>query len=486
MAEADEESTYAWSHKVRIAVFLSGMRHFRDLLIERGIPVDYHPLSSTRSPSSLATELRAAIERSRPSEIVVAEPGEWRVQQSIAHVCDGTETPLRIVRDRSFLCSKERFSAWANGRTQLRMEFFYRMMRDNCRVLMEGDQPVKGRWNFDPENRASFGRKGPGRVPDPVSFAPDKITSEVFELIERRFGSHPGKLDHFDFPVTRDQALLALQDFIQHRLSAFGKTQDAMWTDEPLLYHSRLSSALNLKLLHPLEVIRAAEQAWHDGKVPLASAEGFIRQILGWREYVRGVYWHLMPEYETRNHLGAAVPLPDFYWTGDTEMNCLHNAIGQTLEYGYAHHIQRLMITGLFALLLGVRPTEVHLWYLAIYVDAVEWVELPNTLGMSQYGDGGVMASKPYIASGKYIDRMSNYCGACRYNPAEATGETACPFTTLYWNFLLQHRNLLEKNPRMQMQVRNLVRIEPARKAAILSQAGEIIGRYSERKASSA
>ena len=244
-----------------------------------------------------------------------------------------------------------------------------------------------------------------------------------------------------------------------------------MWTGEAFLSHSLLSSSLNLKLLNPREVVAAAEKAYRDGQAPLAAAEGFIRQILGWREYVRGVYWLLMPEYLERNALEADQPLPDLYWTGETELACLRDAIGQTLKHGYAHHIQRLMVTGLYALLLGVRPREVHEWYLAVYVDAVEWVELPNTLGMSQYGDGGVMASKPYVATGKYIDRMSNHCASCPKNPANATGEDACPFTTLYWDFLLRHRDRLAGNLRMTMQLRNLERLSADRIEAIQAQA---------------
>jgi deoxyribodipyrimidine photolyase-related protein len=300
------------------------------------------------------------------------------------------------------------------------------------------------------------------------------LTAQVIAEVQRRFPQHVGKLDRFDWPVTRDQALIALQDFIDHRLSHFGEYQDAMWTREPWLYHSRISAALNLKLLNPLEVIRAAELAYRSGRAPLAATEGFIRQILGWREYVRGVYWHLMPGYLDRNAMRASEPLPGLFWTAETDMQCLADSIGQTLELGYAHHIQRLMVTGLFCLLLGVDPKEVHAWYLSVYVDAVEWVELPNTLGMSQYADGGVMASKPYIASGRYIDKMSNYCCQCRYKPAEATGKAACPFTTLYWDFLIRHELELSSNPRMVMQVRNLARLTEVRRAEIISAAREL------------
>jgi deoxyribodipyrimidine photolyase-related protein len=274
--------------------------------------------------------------------------------------------------------------------------------------------------------------------------------------------------------VTRNQALQALDSFIQNRLPFFGLYQDAMWEGEVWLYHSHISSALNLKLLNPREVVDAAEKAYQQGLVPLPAAEGFIRQVLGWREYVRGIYWTLMPAYLERNDMLASAKLPAFYWTGKTDMACMRDALQQTLAHGYAHHIQRLMVTGLYALLLGVAPKEVHEWYLSVYVDAVEWVELPNTLGMSQFADGGVMASKPYVASGKYIDRMSNHCKACQFNPALATGETACPFTTLYWDYLNRHVDVLAKNPRMLMQLKNLNRLSEATRTEITNQAKRI------------
>jgi deoxyribodipyrimidine photolyase-related protein len=337
-------------------------------------------------------------------------------------------------------------------------------------------QPEGGQWNFDADNRESFGRDGPGAVPPPRRFAPDAITREVQALVRARFASHPGRCDDFGWPVTRAQALEALDAFVRERLPHFGRWQDALWPGEPWLWHAHLSAALNVKLLHPREVVAAAEAAYRAGRVELASAEGFIRQILGWREYVRGLYWTQMPGYLERNALDAHVPLPAFYWSGRTDMACLADAIGQTLEHGYAHHIQRLMVTGLYALLLGVEPREVHAWYLGVYVDAVEWVELPNTLGMSQYGDGGLMASKPYIASGKYIERQSagSLCARCRYRPGERVGERACPFTTLYWDFLARHEALLAKNPRTVMQVRNLARVSADERERIAARAEAI------------
>ena len=471
MAEVAEESTHVWSHKARTALFLSAMRHHRDWLGQQAFRVEYRRLDDPANRGTLAAELEAAVARLRPERLIVVEPGESRVRESLSATADQAGVPLEIRTDEHFFSTVERFRRHAAGRKQLRMEFFYREMRREHGVLMSGAKPVGEAWNFDADNRGAFGRKGPGAIPAPRSFPPDATTAEVLALVGERFPDHPGELSMFDWPVTAEEAEQALDDFIANRLPTFGQYQDAMWTDEPWLYHSRLSAAMNLKLLDPRRVVAAAEAAYRSGVAPLAAVEGFIRQILGWREYVRGVYWLLMPQYVERNVLRATADLPRFYWTGDTEMNCLRQALGQTLRHGYAHHIQRLMVTGLFAMLLGVEPRQVHEWYLAVYVDAVEWVELPNTLGMAQYADGGVMASKPYAATGKYIDRMSNYCTGCQFNPARATGADACPFTTLYWDFLQRHERRLVGNPRMRMQVKNLQRKSAEELAEIGRQA---------------
>jgi deoxyribodipyrimidine photolyase-related protein len=474
MAEVPEESTHVWSHKARITMFLSAMRHFRDALKKEGLTVHYRLLDHPENRGSLSKELTRSLKQLKPKRLISVLPGAWRVQKAVKKTAEAMHTEIDIRPDRHFLSSPEAFSQYAAQRKQLRMEFFYRQVRRKTGILMVGDKPEGGKWNFDAENRQGFGKEGPGPVPAPRSFPPDAVTREVMAAVEKRFPDHPGSLKRFDWPITPKQARLALDDFIDHRLHRFGPYQDAMWTGEPYLYHSRLSAAMNVKLLNPREVVAAAEKAYHAGKAPLNSVEGFIRQIIGWREYVRGVYWLFMPDYLNRNTLGAAHPLPRFYWTGETDMNCLRQAIGQTLEYGLCHHIQRLMVTGLFALLLGVKPQEVHAWYLAVYVDAVEWVELPNTLGMSQFADGGVMASKPYVASGKYIQRMSNYCAECPYEPGQSTGEEACPFTTLYWDFLMRHESLLRKNPRMQLQLRNSNRLSPQERRRIRRQADQV------------
>nr|WP_242470095.1 cryptochrome/photolyase family protein [Thiococcus pfennigii] len=471
MAEVDEESTHVWSHKARIALFLAAMRHFRDTLRRRGLRVEYRQLDDSENRHSLAAELVAAIERLCPRKLILVEPGDWRVREGLRETALAAGVELEVRPDRHFLCPSEQFAEHAQGRKQLRLEPFYRAMRRQLNVLMDGDQPAGGTWNYDKENRGSFGKQVPAPIPVPCGFTPDATTGAVLALVDARFKSHPGGLASFDWPVTPQQARAALEDFIDNRLADFGRVQDAMWTGEPVLYHSRLSAALNLKLLDPRDAIAAAEEAYRQGRAPLAAVEGFVRQLLGWREYVRGVYWLFMPDYARCNALQATRPLPRFYWTGETDLNCLREVIGQTLALGFAHHIQRLMVTGLFALLLGVRPQAVHEWYLAVYVDAVEWVELPNVLGMSQYADGGIMASKPYVATGKYIQRMSNYCSACRYDPGQATGERACPFTTLYWDFLMRHEERLATSPRMRMQLKNLARLSTERKQALRAAA---------------
>ena len=471
MAEVAEESTHVWSSKQRIAVFLSAMRHFADALRTRGLPLRYTRLDDADNQGSLALQLDHAITQLQPAALILTAPGDWRVLQSLREVAVQHKLPLDLRDDTHFFSTVRDFAAHAKGRKQLRLEYWYRELRQKHGILMDGKTPVGGQWNFDADNRESFGKTGPQDVPPPTRFSPDTVTQEVIVLVSKKFANHPGTLGSFGWPVTRAQALLALQAFIEQRLPLFGQYEDAMWSGEAWLYHSHLSCALNLKLLNPREVVRAAENAHRNGHAPLAAVEGFIRQILGWREYVRGIYWTQMPSYLERNALDAQADLPAWYWTGETDMACLKDAIGQTLEHGYAHHIQRLMVTGLYALLLGVKPQALHAWYLSVYVDAVEWVELPNTLGMSQFGDGGLMASKPYVASGKYIQRMSNHCKGCKYDPAQTTGPAACPFTTLYWDFLMRHEPLLKKNPRMAMQLKNLARLETPAREAISSQA---------------
>ncbi len=474
MAELQRESTDIGSHKARVVMFLAAMRHFSRSIQAKGWTMHYHELGSLPQGFDFQQALTQDLQRLKPESVSVQEPGEHRVLQLIRDACHDVSIPLEIATDDHFIHSIDSFRNYAQKRSSIRMEYFYRDLRRREDILMDGKTPVGDKWNFDTENRKGFPASGPPEHPTSLSFEPDALTKKTIQQVETELPDLPGETRHFDWPVTPEDAQRALDDFVRNRLPLFGKFQDAMWQDEPYLFHSRLSAALNLKLLNPRDVIHRAVTEYREGRAPLNSVEGFVRQILGWREYVRGVYWTWMPEYLERNALGATATLPDFFWTGDTPYRCLQQTITQTLEYAYAHHIQRLMVTGLFTLLLGVDPKKVHQWYLAVYVDAVEWVELPNTLGMSQYADGGIMASKPYIASGKYIQRMSNYCKTCRFNPAHATGETACPFTTLYWDFLIRHETLLSKNQRMTFQLKNLKRKSELEKDALKMAAKDL------------
>jgi deoxyribodipyrimidine photolyase-related protein len=380
---------------------------------------------------------------------------------------------VEIREDNRFLCSRAEFADWAKGRKSLRMEYFYREMRRKTGWLMAGDKPEGGKWNFDVENRKALPRNI--KVPRSRRFAPDATTRQVMKLVGQRFADHFGDLDSFGWAVTRHDALKALRHFITNCLPQFGDYQDAMQTGGDFLFHSVLSPYLNIGLLSPREVCEAALAAYDRCKAPLPAVEGFIRQILGWREYVRGLYWMQMPAYAKTNFLKASRPLPEFYWTGETEMKCLREAIEATRRNAYAHHIQRLMITGNFALLAGLAPAQVEEWYLIVYADAFEWVELPNTHGMALHADGGLLGSKPYAASGAYVDRMSDYCADCTYSPKIKLGDQACPFNYLYWYFMMVNKKRLQANPRMGMPYRTLARMTAERRQQIKKQAEEFL-----------
>ncbi|WDQ18373.1 cryptochrome/photolyase family protein [Rhodopirellula sp. P2] len=464
MAENDEEATHVWSHQTRLVGFFSPMRHFRDELIQRGFDVIYHELSGDRRKareSSFASVLRKTLSDHSVEKIVLVAPGDYRVREQLKATAEQEDVPLEFLSDNHFYCSPERFDEWASGRKSMVMEQFYRTMRKEHGVLLdEQGGPEGGQWNFDHDNRKTFKKAGPSEIPTVPSFAPDAITREVIAMVKDRFEDHPGNVDDFDLPVCRHDAVASLNDFIEHRLPLFGTYQDAMWEDQTFLYHSRLSHAINLHLLSPKEVVDAAVKAYKDGNAPLNCSEGFIRQILGWREYVRGVYWNRMPNYEESNslHCDPDQDVPPFFWDGNTDMACVADAMRLLVDTAYAHHIQRLMVLGLFAQLYGTHPLSFHHWHMAMYADAIDWVSLPNALGMSQYGDGGLMATKPYCATGKYINRMGNHCKNCRYDPAKSAGDDACPFTTLYWDFLDRHQTQLEGNTRMTLQLKNLDR----------------------------
>lgn len=474
LIEAPGEATHVWNHKARIVLFLAAMRHHGAALRAAGWPVHHVALDDPAHADTptLTGRLTTLLRQLRPARLRALEAGAWRLAREIEAVSLAQGVPLTWMHDPHFLCGRAEFAKWARGKRELRMEWFYRWMRQQHGVLLDAaGQPEGGRWNFDEDNRAAYPREGPGTIPPPAHFPTDAITREVIDLVETRFADHPGSLAHFGWPVTRDQALQALDTFVRSRLVGFGRHQDAMWEQTPFGWHSLLSVALNLHLLHPREVIAAAEAAYRRGQADLASVEGFIRQVLGWREFIRGVYWLDMPHLAEANHLGAEQDLPDFFWTGETDMACLRDAIGQTLAHGYAHHIQRLMVLGLYCLLAGVRPQAVSDWFLAVYVDAVEWVELPNVAGMALYANGGRFTSKPYAASGAYIQRMSNHCRNCRYDPKQRTGPQACPFTTLYWDFLARHEDELAASPRTALMVRNLQRLGEEQKRAVAETA---------------
>lgn len=478
MAEVRAECTYVRHHKKKIVLVLSAMRHFARALEARGVRVAYVRLDDPDNTHSLRGEMLRAAARLGPARIVVTEPGEWRLLDDMRHWHELAGVEVEIRDDDRFLCRTQDFLAWARGKRQLRMEFFYRDMRRTHGVLLDGigpggGGPEGGQWNYDALNR----RRLPKGVtaPDTPEFAPDEITRAVMTLVAGRFAGHFGEVDGFSLPVTSQQAHQALDDFVALRLPQFGDWQDAMQTGAPALFHALVSTSMNAGLLLPREVCAAAEAAYRAGNVPLNAAEGFIRQVLGWREFVRGIYWLHMPEYARKNALQAVRPVPQFYWDGATRMNCVHQAVVDTRTHAYAHHIQRLMITGNFALLAGLDPVQVDEWYLIVYADAYEWVEMPNVRGMALFADGGVIGSKPYAASGAYINRMSDYCAGCAYDVREHVGEGACPFNALYWDFIARHAAVFGGNSRMAMPVRTMQRMAPERLGALRARAAAFL-----------
>ena len=470
MMEVADETTYVRHHKTKLTYILSAMRHHAEALRADGWTVEYVALDDPDNSGSFTGEIARAIGRHDPARIVVTEAGEWRVMAMLESWETLFGIPVRIRPDTRFLASHAEFEGWAEGRKSLRMEYFYREMRRKTGLLIEPDgTPTGGEWNYDTENRKPAQRDL--MMPRPLAFAPDAITRDVIAMVEARFAGHPGSLDGFAYAVTATDAEAQADAFFAHALVDFGPYEDAMLTGEHHLWHSILSPYINSGLLDPVDLCRRAEAEYRAGRAPLNSVEGYIRQIIGWREYMRGIYWREGPDYVERNFLDHTRPLPDFYWTGDTDMHCMAEAIGQTLATAHAHHIQRLMVTGNFALLIGADPAQVHQWYLEVYLDAYEWVELPNTLGMSQFGDGGIIASKPYTASGAYIDRMSDYCGHCRYDVKKRVGPDACPFNALYWDFHARHEDTLGRNPRLAMPYRNWRKMDAATQRALREQA---------------
>ena len=473
ICEVADETTYVRHHQKKIAFLFSAMRHFAEALGSDGWKVDYIKLDDPENKGSFSGEVGRALKRHSFDEIIITEPAEWRVMEMVKDWEQAFNVPVSILPDDRFIASHEEFEAWADGRKQLRMEYFYRDMRRKTGLLMDGTEPEGGKWNYDSENRKPA--KADLFMPSPKRFEPDETTQNVLDLVSSRFGNHFGDLEPFWFAVTAEQANASLDHFLDVALPSFGDYQDAMLVGEKFLYHSLLSAYINAGLLDPLYVCQCVEAEYKKGRVPLNATEGFIRQIIGWREYVRGIYWLKMPEYVNENFFEAKRKMPDFYWTGETDMKCLSEAITQTKEEAYAHHIQRLMVTGNFAMLAGINPHEVHEWYLAVYADAYEWVELPNTLGMSQFGDGGLLGSKPYAASGNYINKMSDYCKSCRYDVKQKTGKAACPFNALYWDFLIRNKDKLSGNPRLGQVYRTWNKMDETKQGEYLASADEFL-----------
>ncbi len=472
MGEVMAEATYVPHHRKKLVFVFSAMRHFAEELRAAGWTVDYARLTARPRIQSFTELIERALKRHSADRIVVVEAGEHRVAAEIAGWRDALGVEVDVLEDDRFISTRDEFDAWADGRKALRMEYFYREMRRKTGLLMDGDAPMGERWNFDADNRKS----APAGLsfPPPVGFPADETTRDVIAMVEKAFPNGFGATQPFDFAVVAGDAEQALDDFIAHRLPLFGDYQDAMREGDAFMAHSLLSLYINAGLLDPLQACVKAEKAYRAGAAPLNAVEGFIRQIIGWREFVRGVYWREGPDYTSRNHLEADIPLPDFYWTGETDMSCVRAVVDQTREEAYAHHIQRLMVTGTFALIAGLDPSEVHEWYLAVYADAYEWVEAPNVIGMALFADGGVVASKPYAASGAYINRMSDYCGGCAYSPARKTEAEACPFNALYWDFLIRNEARLKSNPRISRAYQTWAKMGDEKKSAYLERAGDI------------
>ena len=473
LMEIRQETDYVLHHAQKILAIFAAMRDFAGWLESSGHRVVYLAIDDPANTPSLTANLDGLISQFGITRFEYQYPDEWRLDDQLHRYVADLNMAGTAVEGEHFYTARDDAAQLFAGQKQWLMERFYRRMRTRHGVLVEpGDKPVGGRWNFDQENRKPWR----GQPKEPVDARPCHDHAALWQTIQAAGINSFGQPNErqFGWPLNRTEALQQLDHFIDYGLPHFGDYQDAMSVRGWRLFHSLLSFALNVKMLNPREVVNKAEQAWRQGRVPLAAAEGFIRQILGWREYVRGIYWANMPSYPERNVLGHTHLLPAWFWTGQTRMRCVAHAIGQSLEHAYAHHIQRLMIIGNFALLAGLNPAEVHRWYLGVYIDAFEWVELPNTLGMSQYADGGLLATKPYVSSAAYIDRMSDYCKGCEYDRKARLGEKACPFNALYWNFFARNQALLSANARLGMVYRQLAKMSEEDLAAIDAQAVRI------------
>lgn len=473
MMEIRQETDYARHHVQKVLAFFTAMRGFSDWLKEEGHNVLYLPLDDPKNTQSLTGNLDWIIRENDADAFEYQLPDEYRLDTQLNKYTKELSIPFESADTEHFLTQRNDLKKFFSGKKTYLMESFYRKMRKKFDILMDGESPSTGNWNYDAENRSKL-KDTSILLRHPDQF---KKVKEIHQMVQNSGASTIGEISNkgLNWPCTREEGIELLNYFCEELLPFFGKYQDAMHTDDPFLFHSRLSFALNIKLLHPLEVIHAVEKKWKQDpeKYGIAQVEGFIRQILGWREYMRGIYWAEMPAFAEMNHFGHKAALPGFFWSGDTRMNCMSKSITQSLEHAYAHHIQRLMVTGNFALLAGINPDEVDGWYLGIYIDAIQWVEITNTRGMSQYADGGIVGTKPYVSSANYIDKMSNYCSGCHYNKSKKFGDKACPFNSLYWSFYAKNREKLENNPRIGFVYRTLDRMKDSEK--ILAQADEYL-----------
>jgi deoxyribodipyrimidine photolyase-related protein len=472
MAEVADEATYVRHHKQKLVLIFAAMRAFAERLRADGVVVRYVALDDPANSGSIGGELARACEELAPSSVVRTRCGEYRLESALDAWGAVASPPVEAREDDRFICSTADFAAWASDRRELTMEWFYHDMRRRTGLLMDGDKPVGGVWNLDRENRGKppADQRPPARPLLPRS----PQVQALIDLVEARFPDHFGETSAFAWPVTHEEAEAAFAWFLKACLPRFGDWQDAMRPGEPWMWHALISTSLTLGLLDPLDVCRRAEAEWKAGRAPLNAVEGFIRQIIGWREFVRGVYWLKMPEYARRNALGADRELPWFYWSGETDMACVADVVASVRNHAYAHHIQRLMVTGNLAMLLGVDPGQINDWYMVAFADAFEWVELPNTHGMATFADGGIVGSKPYAASGAYINRMSDYCRGCRYDVKGRLEDDACPFNALYWDFLDRNAVPLRAQGRLMMPYRNLDRMPEAERARIRAKADRL------------
>jgi len=472
MAEVMSEASYVQHHPKKIIFIFSAMRHFAQELQSLGFSVHYTKLDDKQNTQNISTELLRISKSLGCEKIIITKPGEYRLLKELESI--DSQIKLELREDDRFYCTLDEFSSWIKSSKVYRLENFYQLMRKKHNVLLDLDgKPEGGKWNYDVLNRKPI--KKNLKIPPPPKFEADKITQDVINLVKQRFDKNFGSAEPFWFAVTQKQAQEAMDDFVQNKLATFGDYEDAMLEQDGFLFHSILSMYINVGFLEPKKIIPIIEQKYRQGLVPLNSAEGYIRQIIGWREYVRGIYWTFMPDYTKKNYFEHHRKLPEFFWSANTDLNCIKKCIEQTRDESYAHHIQRLMIIGNFSVLTELEPSEVASWFLAVYADAYEWVELPNVYGLALYADGGTMASKPYVSSGNYIKKMSDYCDGCKYDVDLKSGKDACPFNYLYWNFFIKNREKVSGNPRNFVIYNTIKKMTPEKIAQIKKDSKEFL-----------